>query len=88
MAATSPLLPPQASSSAFFAPSVVEKSHMFHEHPTLAVASRVTLQSAGVGLLVSAVQNAMEKCVSIESSVDTVLARHRFAFMLSSVDWV
>jgi hypothetical protein len=28
------------------------------------LASKVTLQSAGVGLLVSAVQNALEKCVS------------------------
>ncbi|EIW71244.1 hypothetical protein TREMEDRAFT_67637 [Tremella mesenterica DSM 1558] len=34
---------------------------MFHPHATLNIASRVTLQSAGVGLLISAVQNALEK---------------------------
>jgi hypothetical protein len=54
---------PTPGSNAFFAPSAVEHAHMFHQHPTLAIASRVTLQSAGVGLLVSAVQNALDKCV-------------------------
>lgn len=38
---------------------------MFHPHESLAIASRVTMQSAGVGLLVSAVQNALEKYVPV-----------------------
>jgi hypothetical protein len=36
---------------------------MFHEHNTLQTSIRVTLESAGAGLLVSAVQNALDKCV-------------------------
>ena len=68
MIPTSPLLPPLPSSTAsgpssrpFFVPSVNE--HTFHAHSPIAIASKVTLQSAGVGLLVSAVQNALEKYV-------------------------
>ncbi|ODN82215.1 hypothetical protein L202_02503 [Cryptococcus amylolentus CBS 6039] len=58
-----PLLPPlpaRSISSAYFVPSVHEE-HTFHPHPALASATKVTLQSAGVGLLVSAVQNALQK---------------------------
>ncbi|WWC86895.1 uncharacterized protein L201_001774 [Kwoniella dendrophila CBS 6074] len=54
-----PLLPP-LSGKAFFVPSPHEE-HNFHPHPSLQLATRVTLQSAGVGLLVSAVQNALDK---------------------------
>lgn len=36
---------------------------MFHPHASLSIASRVTMQSAGVGLLVSAVQNALDRWV-------------------------
>ncbi|RSH83445.1 uncharacterized protein EHS24_007129 [Apiotrichum porosum] len=59
----SPLLPPAgASSRAFIAPSVVEgQQHLFHQHDTLNIATRITLQSAGAGLLVSAVQNALDR---------------------------
>ncbi|KAL7419993.1 hypothetical protein Q5752_004956 [Cryptotrichosporon argae] len=56
-----PLLPPSASASTFFVASPAEHAHAFHAHPSVAVASKVTLQSAGVGLLVSSVQNALEK---------------------------
>lgn len=64
MARSNPLLPPLTGRpSAFMANSPLEEAHLFHQHPTIAVAARVTLQSAGVGLLVSAVQNALDKCV-------------------------
>ncbi|KAK4685972.1 hypothetical protein P7C73_g4162, partial [Tremellales sp. Uapishka_1] len=53
-------LPSASSSTPFFIPSTVEPT-LFHPHSSLGVASRVTAQSAGVGLLVSAVQNALEK---------------------------
>ncbi|WVN89456.1 uncharacterized protein L203_104679 [Cryptococcus depauperatus CBS 7841] len=57
-----PLLPSVSSTSfarAFPIPSPHEGS--FHPHPSLALATKITLQSAGVGLLVSSVQNALEK---------------------------
>ncbi|WWD21499.1 hypothetical protein CI109_105985 [Kwoniella shandongensis] len=57
-----PLLPPitaRPANSSFFIPSPHEE-HLFHPHPAVNIATRVTLQSAGVGLLVSAVQNALE----------------------------
>lgn len=72
--APSPLLPPlptpRASSSgssttatykpsAFFIHAPAEP--VFQSHPSLATAAKVTLTSAGVGLLVSAVQNALDK---------------------------
>lgn len=64
MASSHPLLPPlSGSSKALFFNSPTE-SHMFHEHPTLQSSIRVTLESAGAGLLVSAVQNALDKSVS------------------------
>lgn len=61
--ASSPLLAPLPmrsgpSSKPFFVPSVNE--HTFHAHSAIGIASKVTLQSAGVGLLVSAVQNALQ----------------------------
>ncbi|KAJ9125571.1 hypothetical protein QFC22_000533 [Naganishia vaughanmartiniae] len=66
---TSPLLPPlrstsssgqeQPISSKFFIPSPAEAA-VFMPHPSLAVGSKVAVTSAGVGLLVSAVQNALE----------------------------
>ncbi|KAI9636380.1 uncharacterized protein MKK02DRAFT_45088 [Dioszegia hungarica] len=63
MTISSPLLPPlparSSSSKSFFAPSPLE--HTFHPHSPLSLAARVTMQSAGVGLLVSAVQNALER---------------------------
>ncbi|OCF32601.1 hypothetical protein I317_00370 [Kwoniella heveanensis CBS 569] len=60
-----PLLAPMSSRPAnspspFFIPSPHEE-HSFHPHPSLELATRVTVQSAGVGLLVSAVQNALDK---------------------------
>jgi len=60
-----PLLAPLPSPSSstyqpFFISSPVEKPP-FHPHSTLGVASRVTLQSGAVGLLVSSVQNALQK---------------------------
>jgi hypothetical protein len=67
MVATSPLLAPiptntsGPSSRPFFVPSPNE--HTFHAHSPINIASKVTLQSAGVGLLVSAVQNALERYV-------------------------
>ncbi|TXT07248.1 hypothetical protein VHUM_03418 [Vanrija humicola] len=62
MARSNPLLPPLTGRpSAFIANSPLEEAHLFHKHPTIQIASRVTLQSAGVGLLVSAVQNALDK---------------------------
>lgn len=64
MAPTShPLLPPLSGSSKALFFNSPNESHMFHEHPTLQTAIRVTLESAGAGLLVSAVQNALDKCV-------------------------
>jgi hypothetical protein len=64
-----PLLPPLPSSSSsssapthFFIPSTVEPE-LFHPHSALGIAAVVTAQSAGVGLLVSAVQNALDQCV-------------------------
>lgn len=36
---------------------------VFHPHPSLSIAAAVTAQSAGVGLLVSAVQNALDQWV-------------------------
>ncbi|BEJ14920.1 hypothetical protein CspHIS471_0406870 [Cutaneotrichosporon sp. HIS471] len=57
--ASHPLLAPlSGSSKTFFFPSPNE-TNMFHEHPTLQSAIRVTLESAGAGLLVSAAQNAL-----------------------------
>ncbi|CAD6581851.1 MAG: hypothetical protein TREMPRED_003100 [Tremellales sp. Tagirdzhanova-0007] len=47
------------SSTTFFLPSPMEP-RVFHPHPALSIASRVTLQSAGVGLLVSTVKNALD----------------------------
>lgn len=66
---TNPLLPPisTASSSKFWIPSTVE--HTFHAHSPINLAAKVTAQSAGVGLLVSAVQNALER------SVQTLVSR-------------
>jgi hypothetical protein len=64
MASSSPLLPPlsaRTSPSPFLVRSVSEGETLFHPHSSLAIASSVTMQSAGVGLLVSAVQNALEK---------------------------
>ncbi|KAL1411699.1 hypothetical protein Q8F55_002665 [Vanrija albida] len=62
MAPSNPLLPPLTGRpSAFIANSPLEQAHLYHQHPTIQVAARVTLQSAGVGLLVSAVQNALDK---------------------------
>lgn len=64
MASRNPLLPPLPSTSSsrpFFLPAPLEHAHTFHAHSALNAASKVTLQSAGVGLLVSAVQNALEK---------------------------
>ncbi|RSH92199.1 hypothetical protein EHS25_008614 [Saitozyma podzolica] len=64
MTSRNPLLPPLPSTSSsrpFFLPSPLEHAHTFHAHSALNAASKVTLQSAGVGLLVSAVQNALEK---------------------------
>ncbi|WVR04634.1 hypothetical protein IAU60_001645 [Kwoniella sp. DSM 27419] len=58
-----PLLAPvtaRPANTPFFIPSAHEE-HTFHPHPSLLLATRVTLQSAGVGLLVSAVQNALDK---------------------------
>jgi hypothetical protein len=74
---TSPLLPPltpRSGPSPFFIRSAAEGEHMFHPHESLAIASRVTMQSAGVGLLVSAVQNALEKYVFVSqlTGVDAV----------------
>lgn len=66
MVSTNPLLAPLPTTSGpssrpFFAPSANE--HTFHAHSAIGIASKVTLQSAGVGLLVSAVQNALERYV-------------------------
>ncbi len=57
---THPLLVPLPSRTGFFLPSPLEQ-HAFHPHASLNIAARVTAQSAGVGLLVSAVQNALDK---------------------------
>lgn len=62
--ASHPLLPPLSGSSKAFFINSPNESHMFHEHDTLPTALRVTLTSAGAGLLVSAVQNALDKCVN------------------------
>ncbi|EJT52902.1 hypothetical protein A1Q1_00807 [Trichosporon asahii var. asahii CBS 2479] len=60
--ASNPLLPPLkgVSASSFYIPSANE-AHTFHPHETVQTAMRVTIESAGVGLLVSAVQNALDK---------------------------
>lgn len=63
MASSHPLLPPLTGSSKAFFINSPNENHVFHEHPTLNNSIRVTLESAGVGLLVSAVQNALDKCV-------------------------
>jgi hypothetical protein len=70
MSANSPLLPPlhstsssgqqQPISSKFFIPSTNEQA-VFTPHPSIAVGAKVAVTSAGVGLLVSSVQNALEK---------------------------
>lgn len=64
--ASNPLLPPLkgVSASSFYIPSANE-AHTFHPHDTIQTAMRVTIESAGVGLLVSAVQNALDKCVTV-----------------------
>ncbi|KAI5451949.1 hypothetical protein NCC49_001249 [Naganishia albida] len=49
----------QPISSKFFVPSTVEPA-VFSPHPSLAVGAKVAVTSAGVGLLVSSVQNALE----------------------------
>lgn len=69
MSANSPLLPPlqatsssgqqQPISSKFFIPSTTEQA-VFTPHPSIAVGTKVAVTSAGVGLLVSSVQNALE----------------------------
>lgn len=62
-----PLLPPlTGSSKAFFINSPNEDAPVYHDHPTIKNTIRVTLESAGVGLLVSSVQNALEKWVGGE----------------------
>lgn len=63
--ASNPLLPPLkgVSAASFHIPSANEQ-HTFHPHETIKTAMRVTIESAGVGLLVSAVQNALDKCVA------------------------
>jgi hypothetical protein len=70
MPTNSALLPPlqatnsagqqQPISSKFFIPSTTEQA-VFSPHPSLAVGAKVAVTSAGVGLLVSSVQNALEK---------------------------
>lgn len=78
MVLSNPLLPPitarpASTPSPFFIRSVAEaEAPMFHPHESLSIASRVTMQSAGVGLLVSAVQNALEKSVGTFSSTRVV----------------
>lgn len=76
--ASNPLLPPLkgASASSFFIPSANEQ-HTFHPHETVQTAMRVTLESAGVGLLVSAVQNALDKCVIMRSGCLSALRNAR-----------
>ncbi|KGB75200.1 hypothetical protein I307_04250 [Cryptococcus deuterogattii 99/473] len=58
-----PLLPPlHANTSArFLIPSVHEDEHTFHPHSSLSLATNIAVRSAGVGLLVSATQNALDK---------------------------
>lgn len=58
---------------------------MFHPHESLAIASRVTMQSAGVGLLVSAVQNALEKWVPPLLSQFTLVWIGRVADLLDTI---
>ena len=69
---SNPLLPPlstrKSSSKPFFLYAPVEP-RLFLPHPSLSVASRVTLESAGVGLLVSAVKNALEKFVACSTTL-------------------
>ncbi|UOH84085.1 hypothetical protein LQV05_000879 [Cryptococcus neoformans] len=58
-----PLLPPLPANAAarFLIPSVHEDEHTFHPHSSLSVATNIAVRSAGVGLLVSATQNALDK---------------------------
>lgn len=68
-----PLLPPMPSSSSSTGPAwsrysilapAEEAAGVFHPHSSLSAATTVGMQSAGVGLLVSAVQNALETWVA------------------------
>lgn len=58
-----PLLPPLPAnpSARFLIPSVHEDEHTFHPHSSLSLATNIAVRSAGVGLLVSATQNALDK---------------------------
>ncbi|GMK53886.1 hypothetical protein CspeluHIS016_0104720 [Cutaneotrichosporon spelunceum] len=58
--ASHPLLAPLSGSSKALFFNSPNEEQMFHEHPTLKSAIRVTLQSAGAGLVVSAAQNALD----------------------------
>ena len=62
-----PLLPPvptRIPSKPFLLPASIEP-RLFQPHPSLAIAGRIGLESAGIGLLVSAVQNALEKSFNL-----------------------
>lgn len=58
-----PLLPPLPASAAtrYPIPAVHEAEHTFHPHSSLSLATNIAVRSAGVGLLVSATQNALDK---------------------------
>lgn len=56
-------MPPVLPRGSFFAPSATEAEHTFHPYSPMTLAAKATAQSAGVGLLVSAVQNALQTCV-------------------------